>query len=109
MTLFDTTDGLLTGTRYLAWILGLLGVIGSVILLFVNIPLGLSSAMVFAAAFFLSVAVTLLLMPLKLAKGKLKGYGRYIIGAVSLLIAIVVMFVVWNVNGGFPAVNLLFV
>lgn len=89
--LFKCIDVLFVGTRYLAWAIALLGIVGSVILLFVNIPLGLSSAAVFLATFFLSVGVILLLVPNKLAKGKLVGNKKYYIGVVSLVIALAVM------------------
>lgn len=108
MKLFDTTDGLLVGTRYLAWGIALLGIVGSVILFFANISLGFASAAVFLATFFLAIGVVLLLIPQQLAKGKLEGSRKYIIGAISLVIALVIMGIVWFSNGGFPAVNLIF-
>lgn len=108
MKLFDTTDGLLAGTRYLAWGIALLGILGSIILLFVNIPLGIPSAAVFLATFFLAIGVVLLLMPKQLAKDKMEGKKKYIIGAVALIIAVAIMGIVWFSNGGFPAVNLIF-
>lgn len=108
MKLFDCIDGLLVGTRYLAWGIAVLGIIGSVILFIANVPLGIGAAPVFLASFFLSIGVTLLLIPKQLAKGKLTGNKKYVAGAVSLAIAIVVMGIVWISNGGFPAVNLIF-
>ncbi len=108
MLLFRTIDGLLAGTRYLSWAIGLLGMGLSLILAIVNLPLGVASAAVFGAAFFAAVAVTLLLLPGKLAKGKLDGQRRYMVGAGSLVIALAIMAVVWIVNDGFPALNLLF-
>lgn len=108
MKLFESIDGLLVGTRYLAWGIGVLGVIGSVILFIANVPLGLGTAAVFVASFFLAVAVSLLLLPKQLAKGKLESNKKYIVGAVSLVIAIAVMGIVYLSNGGFPAVNLIF-
>lgn len=108
MKLFESIDGLLVGTRYLAWGIGVLGVIGSVILFIANVPLGIGAAAVFVASFFLAVAVSLLLLPKQLAKGKLESNKKYIVGAVSLVIAIAVMGIVYLSNGGFPAVNLIF-
>lgn len=108
MKLFESIDGLLVGTRYLAWGIGVLGVIGSVILFIANVPLGIETAAVFVASFFLAVAVSLLLLPKQLAKGKLESNKKYIVGAVSLVIAIAVMGIVYLSNGGFPAVNLIF-
>lgn len=109
MGLIKTIDGLLIGTKYLAWGIGLIGMIGSVVLFFANLSLGFASAAVFIAAFLLSVAVTLLLLPKQLVKGIFAGKARYIIGGVSLVIAVAVMGVVYASCGGFPALNLLFV
>lgn len=109
MMLFKSIDGLLMGTKYLAWAIGLIGIVGSVILFFVNIPLGLEAAAVFIASFFLSIAVTLLLLPARLAKGRLEGIKRYLIGATSCILALVIMFSVWNISGGFPVLNMIFV
>lgn len=108
MKLFECIDGLFFGTRYLTWAIALLGIVGSVILLFVNIPLGIASAAVFLATFFLSMGVVLILLPNKLAKGKLEGNKKYYIGVVALVIAVAVMGVIWFTNGEFPALNLIF-
>lgn len=108
MKLFESIDGLFIGTRYLVWALALLGIIGSVILFFVNIPLGLASAMVFLASFLLSIGVVLLLIPKKLVKGKLEGSKKYAVGGAAIVIAVAVMGIVWFSNGGFPALNLIF-
>ena len=110
MKLFDTVDGLLVGTKYLAWGIGLVGIVGSVVLFFANIPLGMASAVTFLAALLFSVSVTLLLFPKKLTEGKLEklsGNKRYIIGSAVLVAAVAVMGVVYLTNGGFPALNLL--
>lgn len=109
MKLFDSIDGLLKGTRYLAWGIALLGIVGSVILFFANISLGMTSAAIFLATFFLAIGVTLLLLPKQLAKGILEGNKKYLIGTVALIVAFVVAGIVWFSNGGFPEVNLLFV
>ena len=108
MKLFESIDWLLIGTRYMSWAIALLGIVGSVILFFANIPLGIGSAMVFAASFFLAISVTLLLLPKQLAKGVLEGNKRYLTGAITFVIALVIMFVVWNVSGGFPNLNLIY-
>lgn len=109
MKLFELIDGLLVGTKYLAWAIGLLGIACSVILFFSNLSLGLASAMVFLAALLLSVAVTLLLLPGKLARGTLAGSRRTVIGAAALALAVAVMGITYFANGGFPPLNLLFV
>lgn len=108
MGLFKTVDGLLAGTKSLAWGIALIGIVGSVILFFANIGLGFVSAAVFIATLFLSIGVTLLLLPKVLAKKKLEGKGRYIIGAIAVVIAVAVMGIVYLSAGGFPAVNLIF-
>ena len=109
MQLFKTIDGLLVGTKYLAWAIGLIGIVGSVILFFANLSMGFASAMVFIAALLLSIAVTLLLLPKQLAKGKLGSNKRFVIGAVALILAVAVIGITYFANGGFPALNLLFV
>lgn len=109
MGLFKIIDNLLVGAKYLAWAIGLVGIIGSVVLFFANLSLGFVSAAVFIAAFLLSIAVTLLLLPKQLAKGFLSGKGKYIIGGIALVVATAVMGIVYAVCGGFPALNLLFV
>ena len=109
MNLLSCTDGLLKGTRYLVWGIALAGIACSFVLFLANLPLGLAAACVFGAAFFLSIGVTLLLLPGKLAKGKLEGRKRYVVGAAALLVALVIIALVWFANGGFPIVNLLFV
>lgn len=108
MGLFKTIDGLLAGTKHLAWGIALAGLIGSIILFFANIGLGFASAAVFCATLFLSIGVTLLLLPKTLAKKKLEGRGRYIIGVIAVVIAVAVMGIVYLSTGGFPAVNLIF-
>ena len=107
MGLFKTIDGLLIGTRYLCWGLGVLGMAGSVVLMAVNLSMGIGAVMTFAAALLLSIAVTLLLLPDQIAKGALEGNKRYIVGAVLLILATAVMGIVYFANGGFPALNLM--
>lgn len=109
MKLFDMIDGLLAGTKYLVWAIGLVGILGSVILFFANLPLGLSSAMVFVAALLLSVGVTLLLLPKQLIKGKLAGSKRLVLGGAALILAVAIMGIIYFTVGGFPVLNLLFV
>lgn len=109
MGLFKIIDGLLVGTKYLAWGMGVLGIILSIVLFFANISLGFASAATFIAALLLSVAVTLLLWPTPFAKGVFGGKGKYIIGGICLALAVLVFAIVYFVSGGFPALNLLFV
>lgn len=110
MKLFDTIDNLLVGAKYLCWAIGLVGIFGSVILFFCNLSLGIASALVFVAALLLSVAVTLMLLPEKLAKGKLGDpKKRMTVGCVLLVLSVALMGVIYLVSGGFPALNLLFI
>lgn len=110
MKLFETIDGLLVGTKYLAWVIALVGIVGSAVLFFVNLSLGPASAFVFVAAFLLSIGVTVLLLPEKLAKGKLSDQKtRMIIGCVAVVLAVAVMGITYLGVGGFPAVNLIFI
>ena len=105
MKLFDIIDGLFFGSKYLVWGLSLLGILGSLILLFINISLGFASAAVFIATFFLALGVTILLLPKKLVQVN----KRYIIGAISLAIALGVIGVVYVTNGGFAQIDLIFI
>lgn len=109
MKLFKSIDGLLVGTKYLAWAIALVGILGSVVLFVANLSLGMGSAIVFLASFLLAVGVTLLLLPQKLTKGKLEGNKKNIVGAVSCVLAAVIMGIVYFTNGGFPELNLIFV
>lgn len=109
MGLFKVIDYLLVGTKYLAWAMGLVGMVGSVILFFFNLSLGITSALVFVAALLLSVAVTLLLLPKALVKGKLDSPKRIVVGCVALVLAVAIMGIIYFVSGGFPSLNLLFV
>ena len=108
MGLFKTIDGLLVGTRSLAWGLSLAVIAGSIVLLFANVGLGLGAAAVFIATLFLAIGLTLLLLPRQLAKGPLEGNKKYAAGAISAVIALAVIGLVYWTNGGFPAVNLIF-
>ena len=83
--------------------------VGSVILFFFNLSLGITSALVFVAALLLSVAVTLLLLPKALVKGKLDSPKRIVVGCVALVLAVAIMGIIYFVSGGFPSLNLLFV
>lgn len=100
---------MLIGTKYLAWAIALVGILGSVVLFVANLSLGFGSAVVFLASFFLAVGVTLLLLPQKIAKGKLEGNKKNIVGAVLCVLAAAIMGIVYFTNGGFPELNLIFV
>ena len=63
MKLLQCIDGLLVGTRYLTWAIGIAGVIASIFLIAANLPVGISSAVVFAASLLLAVGVSLVLLP----------------------------------------------
>ena len=108
MKLFETIDSLLAGTKYLAWGIALLCIPLSVILLFVNFTMGIPAVMACAAAFLLAVGVTLAILPEKLAKGKLAGKNRLIVGGVAIVLAVAVMGIAFFIAGDFPAMNLIF-
>lgn len=72
MKLFESIDGLLVGTRYLAWGIGVLGVIGSVILFIANVPLGIGTAAVFVASFSLQLQFRCCFCQNSLQKGSWK-------------------------------------
>lgn len=95
MKLFKMIDGLLVGTRYLAWGIALLCIPLSVIMLFMNFTMGLPAVMACAAAFLLAVGVTLTLLPEQLAKGKLAGKTRFIVGGVAIALSVVIMAIVF--------------
>ncbi|MDO5546267.1 MAG: hypothetical protein Q4F81_10715 [Eubacteriales bacterium] len=110
MKLFEIIDGLLAGAVYLFWAIALIGIPMTLILFFVNLGMGFASAMVFVAAFLLSIAVTLLLLPAKLAKGKLADQKKRVTaGCVLLVLAAAIMGITYFACGGFPAMNLIFV
>lgn len=109
MLLFRWIDGLLVGTRYLVWGLGVLGVVAAATLFCLNLPLGAASALVWVAALLLAVGVALTLLPAALVRGKLAGTIRRTVGFGALAGAVVLMGGIYLVCGGFPAVNLLFV
>lgn len=108
MKLFKCIDELLVGTKYLAWAIALVGIVGSIVLFFANLSIGFTSAAVFIASFFLAIGVTLVLLPKKLAKGKLGSNMKYVVGAVSIVVAAAVMGVIFFSNGGFLELNLIF-
>lgn len=111
--LTKTIDGLFIGTRYLVWVLGILGIVGSVILAAANISLGMSSVFVFIGTLLLSITLSLLLMPDALVKQKILPEAlmskRFVISAVSAVLAAAVVGIIYFTNGGFPSLNLLFI
>lgn len=111
MKLFETIDGLLIGTKYLAWGIALICIPATAILFFANLSLGPASAMVCAAAFLLAVGVTLLLLPEMLSKNDFMAdkKKRCTIGAVAIVLATAVMGITYFSTGAFPALKLLFV
>lgn len=108
MKIFSCIDGLFVGTRYLVLGLALLGIIGSLVLFCVNIPLGLASAAVFISTFFLALGVSLLLFPRKSVKGIPDGKKRYLVSVVSLVVSFAAIGIVYASIGGFPPLNLIF-
>ena len=98
-----TIDGLFIGTRYGVFAMSALGVIGSIILFFVNIELGFSSAILCIAALALCIALFLILMPKKIRKRKA------VVAGICLLLAFTITGITYFTNGGFPHMNLIFI
>lgn len=108
MGLFGTIDGLLGGTRYLAWGIALVCIPASLVLLVANLSLGITSAAACLAALFPAVGVTALLLPAQLAKGPLANDRLRVIGAVACVIAVAIVGVDFFLAGGMPELNLIF-
>ena len=110
MMIFEVIDYLFIFTGYLVWAMGLFGLVGSVVLALFNISMGLPAVLLCVAAFLLSVAVVLLLIPEKFNK-KLPTKlfeKRYVIAIITLVVATAMTGIVYFTNGGFPALNLIF-
>ena len=103
MSLFKTIDHLFIGTKLLTWGIGVVGMVASIVLFFANISLGISSAAVFIATFFLANAVSLLLLPNVLSKGILASKKKYIVGSIALIASLAIITIVY-----FSNINLLF-
>lgn len=109
MNLFKTIDGLLVGTKYLAWAIALVGILVSAVLVVANLTVSFAAVMVCLSAFLLSIGATLLLLPKQLAKGILGSNKRIVIGAVAVVLAGVIMGITYFTTGAFPEMNLLFI
>lgn len=105
--LIKTIDGLFVGTRYGVWVLGILGIVGSVILILVNFTLGFPSTLLCVGALCLSITVATALFPKQLIKGSLLE-KRFILATITGVIAIAIVGIVYFTNGGFPELNLIF-
>lgn len=107
-----TIDGLLVGALYLAWGIGVVGLVGSVMLAIANFSMGLPAVMLFVATFLLSIAVSVALMPKAIADKnflpKVLTEKKTVIAVVTLILAVVIAGIVYFSNGGFPALNLIF-
>ena len=109
MLILECIDKLLVGTKYLSWGIGVVGILGSIVLFFANLSLGFASAAVFIAAFFLFIAVALLLLPKQIISDGAVRKITNIAGGIALAIAIAVMGITYAACGGFPKLNLLFI
>lgn len=109
MKLFKVIDYLFVGIRYLCWGIGVIGIIASLILIVSNLGLGLAACLLFVSTLLVSIAVTLLLAPSFLLANRLSNKMKYSISAACLIIALVVTGIIYFTNGGFPAINLLFI
>ncbi|MFV0394606.1 MAG: hypothetical protein ACK5LC_09455 [Coprobacillaceae bacterium] len=112
MMIFKTIYGLFKGTRYGVLGLSLLGIIGSIILLCMNITLGVASTSIFLASLIGSAGLLLLLLPElivhKLMKLEMIMDRRYLIGAVLLVVAFTIVGLIYVSTGGFPTLNIPF-
>ncbi len=107
MKLFGVIDYLFIGTRFGCWGLGILGIVVSVVLAIVNIPMGVGSALIFIAALLLSMAIALLLAPKGFFSKKLSETKRIAFSVGSVAAAMLLAGGVYWLTGGFPALNLL--
>lgn len=109
MSLFKVIDGLFAATRYGVLGLSILGAVGSIILFFFNISMGVGAWLTVLALLALSVSVAMFLVPNIFVKNTIASKNRYVSASVLAVIAVVVMGIVYFVSGGFPELNLLFV
>jgi hypothetical protein len=111
MLLFNTIDSLFKSTRFGVWGLAVLGILASIGLAIVNVPLGLAAFGVCVATLFLSIGITLLLLPSYFEKKlatRLPKKEQVIIASLALGVALVVVALAYFSTGGFPELNLLF-
>ena len=109
MGLSKVIDGLLVGTHYLAWVLAVVCIPGSIVLMLANLTLGIGAVAVFLAALLLAVGLSVLIMP-KLVSDRIEVAKKVRIPAVILCVAAVaLMGITYAMCGGFPVINLLFV
>lgn len=111
MLLFNTIDSLFKGTRFGVWGLAVLGILASVGLAIVNVPLGLAAFGVCVATLFLSIGIALLLLPSSFEKKlatRLPKKEQVIVASLALGVALVVVALAYFSTGCFPELNLLF-
>ena len=111
--LLTIIDSLFIATRYLVWMLGVLGMFISVILALVNVSNGINAVMLFIATLLLSIAITLLLIPNQLLNKKfipvIIKEKRFTISIVLLVVALGLSAFVYFIGNGFPVINLIFI
>lgn len=109
-TLFEgTVSWIFKVIRYFAWGTGLLGIPLSIVLIFANIKGGVKAVVLMVSTLFLSIALTLLLMPtglIGMLPAVLQTY-RVVVGVIALVIASIVAVVIFFSKGKFPELNLL--
>lgn len=110
MFIFNIIDYLFVFIRYLCFGMGAVGIVGSVILALCNMSMGMNAVLLFVAAFLLSIALTLLLMPSKMVEKLPSGLmdKRWTISIVALVVATALTGIIYFTNGGFPTLNLIF-
>lgn len=98
-----TINGLFIGTKYGVLGLSSVGILGSIILFFANMAIGMSSAILCIAALALCIALVIILMPKKMT------IKESVIAVACLVVAFAITGIVYYSNGGFPHMNLLFI
>lgn len=109
MSILKVIDGLFIGTRYGVWLLSLIGIPVALILAFVNMSLGMVSALVFVAALFGSLGVMLILLPKQFVSKSKFFEKRFAAGSATLVIALIMIGTIYFTQSGFPEINLLFI
>lgn len=108
MMIFKTIDNIFKISKYGIWIMALLGLPCSTVLMVYNIPNGFTSVIVCFSALLLSMALILILLPLKFVKRDIFDMKRYIVGIILSIFSLVLFGLVYFSLGTFPKLNLIF-
>lgn len=104
-----TINTLFKATEYGVWGISILGIFACFILAVVNFPLGILSSATFLAGLSLAIGLTFILLPEAFEFNHYLCHHRMPISIVFFIIAFVLMGGIYFMNGGFPALNLLFI